>query len=209
MIPPVLRRLFTIASAASLVLCVATCVLWVRSYWVADDLDHVDKARADHRAVFTARSFDGLLRLPWGTDYRRPDRAVWRAEYERELDENEPGGGSGWRATSTHSSMLPSAGAVLTALRRFEYESYDRPAPTGDQDDVRHTGGHVCVPYWTVAALFALGPSVAGARHWRTRLRRPARLVPVVRVRPPRHARPVPGVREGAGGWRADMMRAT
>ena len=28
---PVLRRLFTIASAVSLLLCVATCVLWVRS----------------------------------------------------------------------------------------------------------------------------------------------------------------------------------
>jgi dipeptidyl aminopeptidase/acylaminoacyl peptidase len=30
--PPVLRRLFTLVSALSLVLCVATCVMWVRSY---------------------------------------------------------------------------------------------------------------------------------------------------------------------------------
>ena len=32
MILPVLRRLVTLVSAASLVLCVATCVLWARSY---------------------------------------------------------------------------------------------------------------------------------------------------------------------------------
>lgn len=31
-----LRRLFTLMSAASLVLCVATSVLWVRSYWLSD-----------------------------------------------------------------------------------------------------------------------------------------------------------------------------
>jgi hypothetical protein len=30
------RRLFTIFSAVSLVLCVAMCVMWVRSYWVND-----------------------------------------------------------------------------------------------------------------------------------------------------------------------------
>ena len=30
------RRLFTLASAVSLVLCAAVCVLWVRSYWRAD-----------------------------------------------------------------------------------------------------------------------------------------------------------------------------
>ena len=30
------RRLFTLCSLLSLVLCVAVCALWVRSYWVAD-----------------------------------------------------------------------------------------------------------------------------------------------------------------------------
>ena len=32
MMPPVLLRLFTLASAASLVLCVGACVLWVRGH---------------------------------------------------------------------------------------------------------------------------------------------------------------------------------
>ncbi|MDB5358244.1 MAG: hypothetical protein JWN24_4697 [Phycisphaerales bacterium] len=32
-----LRRFITLLSAMSLLLCVATCVMWVRSYWVADE----------------------------------------------------------------------------------------------------------------------------------------------------------------------------
>src|SRR5688500_13336017 len=36
--PAVKRRLFTLAAAASLVLCVATVGLWVRSYWWRDGL---------------------------------------------------------------------------------------------------------------------------------------------------------------------------
>jgi hypothetical protein len=33
------RRLFTLVSAVSLLLCVATCVLWVRASWTEDDFD--------------------------------------------------------------------------------------------------------------------------------------------------------------------------
>lgn len=38
------RWLFTLCSAASLVLCVAACVLWVRSYSVADRVDWANDA---------------------------------------------------------------------------------------------------------------------------------------------------------------------
>ncbi|MDB5354123.1 MAG: hypothetical protein JWN24_576 [Phycisphaerales bacterium] len=34
--PGMLSRLFTVASALSLLLCAAACTLWVRSYWVSD-----------------------------------------------------------------------------------------------------------------------------------------------------------------------------
>ena len=34
------RRLFTLCSAASLLLCVAVGVLWLRSYWVGEDFSH-------------------------------------------------------------------------------------------------------------------------------------------------------------------------
>jgi hypothetical protein len=36
------RRLLTLASLLSLVLCLATAALWVRSYWVGDSISHVN-----------------------------------------------------------------------------------------------------------------------------------------------------------------------
>src|SRR5438132_2502088 len=35
----VARHLFTILSVLSLLLCVAVCVLWVRSYWVSEGIE--------------------------------------------------------------------------------------------------------------------------------------------------------------------------
>jgi hypothetical protein len=45
----VLRRVFTLGSAVSLVLCLATALLWVKSYWRADDLstDRLASAAAE------------------------------------------------------------------------------------------------------------------------------------------------------------------
>jgi hypothetical protein len=37
------RRLFTLLSPLSLLLCVGTCVLWIRSYWRADCVSHSDR----------------------------------------------------------------------------------------------------------------------------------------------------------------------
>ena len=38
MIPPVRRRMLNLLTLLSLLLCVAVCVLWVRSYWHWDGL---------------------------------------------------------------------------------------------------------------------------------------------------------------------------
>ncbi len=46
------RRLLTFASGVSLLLCVATVVLWVRSYWVADMVMH---ASYENRVSFEFR----------------------------------------------------------------------------------------------------------------------------------------------------------
>ena len=47
-----LRRLFTLLSAASLVLCAAACALWVRSYWRADTLI-LDSRRSGNDGIRT------------------------------------------------------------------------------------------------------------------------------------------------------------
>ena len=51
------RRVFTLCSAASLVLCVAVCVLWVRSYW-ALDYARLDAGIVPFRVLF---SYDGAI----------------------------------------------------------------------------------------------------------------------------------------------------
>src|SRR5687768_1034113 len=68
------RRLSTLLSAASLVLCVATCVLWVRSY---ERLDHV--GRYNESYLEGAESLRGRLRVRWRLDASSTARFRWRS----------------------------------------------------------------------------------------------------------------------------------
>jgi hypothetical protein len=50
------RRMFTVLSTLSLLLCAVTAVLWVRSYWFADELDvQLDRANV-HFSSFLGRT---------------------------------------------------------------------------------------------------------------------------------------------------------
>jgi hypothetical protein len=60
------RRLFNVATAASLLLCVATAVMWLRSYWVNDRLTR-GRGPSDCLLVF---SDDGWLRISMAGDVR-------------------------------------------------------------------------------------------------------------------------------------------
>jgi hypothetical protein len=62
----VIRVMFPVLSAASLVLCVATVVMWVRSYWAADAWDWGTSGFV---------SANGGLHL-WG--YSTPDQSNWK-----------------------------------------------------------------------------------------------------------------------------------
>jgi hypothetical protein len=62
-IPTVIRRrIFSIGSLLSALLCAATVVLWVRSYWVRDLL-----VRADHGSYWHFESYEGKLFAGRGT----------------------------------------------------------------------------------------------------------------------------------------------
>jgi hypothetical protein len=59
------QHLFAICSAASLLLCVGVCVLWVRSYWVVRSL-YVTVWRSDSAVhVASASEQSGTLQLGW------------------------------------------------------------------------------------------------------------------------------------------------
>ena len=61
------RRLFTLASAVSLVLCAAVCVLWVRSYWREDIVVH-----STPDGELTAASYRGAVYFDTGRRQKLP-----------------------------------------------------------------------------------------------------------------------------------------
>ncbi len=82
------RRLFTLCSALSLVLCVAVCVLWGRSYWVQDTLtwssgQHDPSSPVRVTSVLSMYGIVAVsnMRLPDSdSDYEIPDRLTHRVD---------------------------------------------------------------------------------------------------------------------------------
>ena len=131
------RWLFTLCSAVSLLLCVAVCVLWVRSYFVGDTMGWVGTPSVG------VASGDGLLWIGWAPSDggRRPQwvHYVWEADgADFYLDTSperrtlgfayavqpEPGGGTRrqvivpWAALATPSAALPMWWSVRWFRRR-------------------------------------------------------------------------------------------
>ena len=71
------RMLFTLCSAASLVLCVAVCVLWVRSYWAAD-IASPSGAPFGDRGSWTVASYQGRVRVSLYRPMTQAENAAWR-----------------------------------------------------------------------------------------------------------------------------------
>ena len=162
------RRLFTLLSAASLVLCAAACVLWVRSYWCVDALYH-----ATGQAGFTAYEFQldrGRFvyvrhRVAAGTDahhfstYRHEPNQMWLTD--------QIGGDTG-------------------SYQPFDRTSYEwLNFQLGDGTDISGRAalgfGQVkwlVVPLWAVAGLAAVLPVVWLARTGRRARRRTHGLCP-------------------------------
>lgn len=70
--PGVRRRLFNFAAAVSLLLCLATVVLWVRSYWRLDDV-----SLRWHSDYFGITSTDGTLGLYLARSWPIGDHFAW------------------------------------------------------------------------------------------------------------------------------------
>ena len=68
------RRLFTLCSAVSLLLCVLACTLWVRSYWRSDTL--LFHARGG--TVYGVGSNRGSLVAGWATELKTDQGRRWR-----------------------------------------------------------------------------------------------------------------------------------
>ncbi len=133
-----LRRLFTFLSVVSLLLCVAACVLWVRSYSVSELwLRYVD------RAGFVIQSDQGRI------TFRRLEGVPF---FDNE----------GWRWGSTSGSISPRQGRGLMGPVGFGSDHrQERIAPGGMSNLTFDDFTPVRVsewwfPHWSVAAAAAL-----------------------------------------------------
>lgn len=159
----VFRQFFTVVSALSLLLCVAVCVLWVRSYRVSD---HVHITTQD-RGVYVALG-----------------RGAIAVSYTRLVEF--PGiGESGFRVPGRGYDAIEPPIDAFEYVRR-QYELLDFP-PLSPDEKVSWKGFAVCTgmffvspllivrtPLWAPAGVFLVLPLLAAkfrARVWHRRAR--------------------------------------
>jgi hypothetical protein len=143
---PVRRKLFNLAAAVSLVLCVAVCVLWVRSYFAQDTIAYDfsddrpgmnDISVASSNGVLAVHHFahptalypPGLRRFVTTPSSMRPT-PTWRTFA---FDRGEQNGGRFWRVFAPHWSAAllcaVSPALWLSNRRRQRRRVRDRLCP--------------------------------------------------------------------------------
>jgi hypothetical protein len=144
-------RVFTFVAALSLLLCIATTVLWVRSYWGCDDIGVEWSGKNNGRSaeLYTVRGRIGMG-FAHGIDLR-PDMG------------GSPFAPAGWNffaQRDDHPPFYPH-GRQDWGPFAFVYDGGDDRPGQRFQDIIRI----VQVPAWSVATLWAL-PSAAWIGRW-------------------------------------------
>ena len=149
-----MRRIaLNIASIASLLVCLAVCVVWVRSYFVTDAFVRIQPRGLDHRIEsgggalawmeFDWRNIDRMF-------YEAPEFGVWQYVAE------EP--------TSSFSSLLDTDAG--TRARWFSFAGFAVAA--GDPINMEPSRA-VSVPHWFISLVLAVGPLLEMRRRLRRR----------------------------------------
>ena len=144
--PAVKPRLVTLAAGASLLLCIATVALWVRSYWSHDCV--VYRGPSGHQATQWAT---GLLILST-ENHSNPERLVSFHSFHS------------WRPPPTE----PRVGSGRWSRIGFGYESFEAPLDVPatvakwlsehDTPILCTRTRRLAVPLWFVTMLFAILP---------------------------------------------------
>jgi hypothetical protein len=153
------RRLLNLLTAGSLLLCVAVCVLWVRSYW---RYDQVNRFGADH--VLELSSGDGVFAVMYGPTYKGPGAVQWPTSWRyrnyKALGKN---GLPGQMAIASH-RRLHRLGLAYDANRLI----------TPSLGPPYYSSHRLYLPHWLVALALAALPSARSWRRWRCRRARAA-----------------------------------
>ena len=148
-LPPLPRRLLDPLTLLSLLLCVALCALWVRSYQVSQFVGWSDASR-----FVGALSMGGLVRLEHGT-YPGESQGWSRVSYPT------PAGPGLWAEAGARDRRGGWLKRLGFAYVRFTYDAAGR--------QVRRA---LYVPHALPAGLAALAPLVRLRRHLRAKRRR-------------------------------------
>jgi hypothetical protein len=151
------RYLLTLCSALSLLLCAAACVLWVRSYWLAD---LVTSRRLD--GGWSVQSARGRVTL----GVERSDRSGWPAEWYgvKYIRAKDP---------SVYDTGVAGLGA-LNVDAGDTFELWERWGLGWGKWQGRGNGPMIAmaiVPLWCVAAVTAVLPLGWTTLGWRSRVR--------------------------------------
>jgi hypothetical protein len=147
------RRLVTLLSALSFLLCATACALWVRSHSVADMV-----SRFDARGGYTLEASNGRIAANWDDVVYAGPGGAWehsarRHPWDVEVPRPDPGGP---QAGPDHRAHVDGLGFGLVAKRYAD-------------------GGEVArclvVPLWAVALASSVAPVTAVAVGWRRRAR--------------------------------------
>jgi hypothetical protein len=169
------RRLFNLAAAVSLVLCVATAILWVRSYFVLDIVNRTTEVDAYAGQMSRTLSCNrGTFHYyhQYTTRAPRPATAVWPPGFTRRAH------------SASAAKMWPhvaSAGRQRWgfAYLRREWGGLSREDVVGAAGTYLTVAGvEALVPAWFVALIFALAPTTWVVRAVRRRVRRAANCCP-------------------------------
>jgi predicted RNA-binding Zn-ribbon protein involved in translation (DUF1610 family) len=145
------RRLLNLLTVLSLLLCMAVCVLWARSYFRSDWLCYTRVARQPT----LIRSDDLELLSGEGNAWVAFTRAQFRPEEEHRSDE-------GW----AFESDAPEDAAERVEHRAWGF-GYEAISFRPDPPSYRQWG--VAFPLWLAAALFAAAPATTLVRRFRRR----------------------------------------
>jgi hypothetical protein len=152
-----MRRLFTLLSASSLLLCVATCAMWMRSYWTSDQVRltgdrEIDLQTVRGRLIVAYESkFAGQSGNYNFRDVLPGDR-LWLS-HNNTLSER-----STWMVEQFHRPAT--LGSPFRSVLGFAWMSEDVTRPEGRFYRVRDVVWILQIPCWALAGLFALAPSL-------------------------------------------------
>jgi hypothetical protein len=164
--PPMLRRLFTLLSALSLLLCVAVVVLWVRGFYAVDMFKfrcsryYCDiEAQSSHFSVWASRYYQ--LRPAYLAEGRG---AIKKPGIYAKLAHADPLPG---QITLGYSCYRPRADETGPIFSAFDVGRQLTP----DEGGRYLWRGWIQVPYWFVALASAVVPAYGAAGWYRRRQR--------------------------------------